>query len=87
MLEVIVADTGRGIAPDKLEAVFNHFYQEEDSLRRSVAGGIGLAICRYIVDSLGGEIWASSEGKDKGTQIHFTVPMGESLGVQNTLNF
>ena len=88
MLEVIVADTGRGIAPDNLEAVFNHFYQEEDSLRRSVGGtGIGLAICRYIVDSLGGEIWASSEGKDKGTQIHFTVPIGESLGVQNTLNF
>ncbi len=81
MLEVIVADTGRGIAPDNLEAVFNHFYQEEDSLRRSVGGtGIGLAICRYIVHSLGGEIWASSEGKHKGTQIHFTVPLQTTLG-------
>ncbi len=80
MLEVIVADTGRGIAPDNLEAVFNHFYQEEDSLRRSVGGtGIGLAICRYIVHSLGGEIWASSEGKHKGTQIHFTVPLETTL--------
>ncbi len=80
VLEVIVADTGRGIAPDNLEAVFDHFYQEEDSLRRSVGGtGIGLAICRYIVHSLGGKIWASSKGKQKGTQIHFTVPVGKTL--------
>lgn len=79
MLEVIVADNGLGIAPDNLEAVFKHFYQEEDSLRRSVGGtGIGLAICRYIIHSMGGEIWASSEGKHKGTQIHFTIPVVEA---------
>lgn len=82
MLEVIVADTGLGIAPEHLEAVFEHFYQEEDSLRRSIGGtGIGLAICRYIVHSLGGGIWASSEGKHKGTQIHFTIPVEKTLGV------
>ncbi|MDJ0716649.1 MAG: histidine kinase dimerization/phospho-acceptor domain-containing protein [Prochloraceae cyanobacterium] len=76
MLEVIVTDTGRGIAPTKLEAIFNHFYQEEDPLRRTAAGtGIGLTICRQIINSLGGKIWASSVGFKQGSEFHFTVPV------------
>ena len=76
MVEVIVSDTGRGIAPDNLEAVFNCFYQEENHLRRTVNGtGIGLAICRQIFHSLGGKIWATSAGKKKGSSIHFTIPV------------
>jgi DICT domain-containing protein/signal transduction histidine kinase len=78
MLEVIVADTGRGIEPSRLEAVFERFYQEEGSLRRSVGGtGLGLAICRQIVSGWGGEIWAESAGKDRGSAFHFTVPIVE----------
>ena len=76
MVEVIVSDTGRGIAPDNLEAVFNCFYQEENHLRRTVNGtGIGLAICRQIIHTLGGKIWATSAGKKKGSSIHFTIPV------------
>jgi DICT domain-containing protein/signal transduction histidine kinase len=75
MLEVIVADTGRGIEPHLLETVFERFYQEEGALRRSTGGtGLGLAICRQIITNLGGRIWAESEGKDQGTQFHFTIP-------------
>lgn len=76
MLEVIVSDTGRGIEPKRLEAVFDRFYQEEGALRRSVGGtGLGLAICRQIITRLGGKIWAESEGKNRGSQFHFTIPI------------
>jgi len=79
MLEVTVADTGRGIEPNRLETVFDRFYQEEGALRRTTGGtGLGLAICRQIVTAWGGQIWAESAGKDRGSQFHFTVPIAEA---------
>ncbi|NJO42327.1 MAG: GAF domain-containing protein [Cyanobacteria bacterium CRU_2_1] len=76
MLEVTVTDTGRGIEPNRLEAVFDRFYQEEGALRRTAGGtGLGLAICRQIVLGLGGQIWAESAGRNKGSQFHFTLPI------------
>lgn len=79
MLEVIVSDTGRGIEPNRLETVFERFYQEEGALRRSTGGtGLGLAICRQIITGWGGHIWAESAGKDQGSQFHFTIPIVEA---------
>jgi DICT domain-containing protein/signal transduction histidine kinase len=76
MLEVTVADTGRGIERNQLETVFDRFYQEEGALRRTTGGtGLGLAICRQIVTGWGGEIWADSAGKDQGSSFHFTIPI------------
>jgi hypothetical protein len=76
MLEVTVADTGRGIEPNRLEIVFDRFYQEEGALRRTTGGtGLGLAICRQIVNGWDGKIWAESTGKDQGSQFHFTIPI------------
>jgi len=81
LLEVTVTDTGRGIEPSRLEAIFDRFYQEEGALRRSAGGtGLGLAICRQIVTGLGGKIWAESAGKDQGSQFHFTLPISHSDG-------
>ncbi len=78
-LEVTVADTGRGIDRDRLKIVFDRFYQEEGALRRTTGGtGLGLAICRQIVNGWGGEIWAESQGKDQGSQVHFTIPVFEN---------
>jgi DICT domain-containing protein/signal transduction histidine kinase len=76
MLEVTITDTGRGIEPNRLETVFERFYQEEGALRRTAGGtGLGLAICRQIVRNLGGRIWAESMGRDRGSQFHFTLPI------------
>ncbi|HHP7244207.1 MAG TPA: ATP-binding protein, partial [Elainellaceae cyanobacterium] len=76
MLEVTIKDTGRGIEPNRLETVFDRFYQEEGALRRTTGGtGLGLAICRQIIHGLGGQIWAESEGREHGSQFHFTVPI------------
>ena len=76
MAQVTVTDTGRGIEPNRLEAVFELFYQEEGALRRTVGGtGLGLAICRQIVNNWGGNIWAESTGKNQGSRFYFTIPM------------
>jgi DICT domain-containing protein/signal transduction histidine kinase len=90
MLEVIIKDTGRGIEPSQLEAIFARFYQEENFLQRSIGGtGLGLAICRQIVEGLGGKIWAVSFGKNQGSEFHFTLPIStpvenQHLGMQNS---
>lgn len=79
VLEIVITDTGRGIEPSQLETIFQRFSQEERFLRRTTSGtGLGLAICRRIVKNMGGEIWATSEGKNQGSQFHFTIPI-ESL--------
>ncbi|MBR8838841.1 MAG: GAF domain-containing protein [Stigonema ocellatum SAG 48.90 = DSM 106950] len=76
IVEVTIADTGRGIEPSLLEVVFDRFYQAEGALRRTTGGtGLGLAICRQIVNGWGGEIWAESDGKNQGSKFHFTVPV------------
>lgn len=76
MLEVMISDTGRGIEENRLEIVFDRFYQEEGALRRTTGGtGLGLAICRQIITNWGGKIWAESSGKDLGSEFHFTIPI------------
>lgn len=96
-IEVTIEDTGRGIEPNRLEAVFDRFYQEEGALRRTTGGtGLGLAICRQVVTHLGGEIWALSDGHGQGSQFRFTLPTatmplssvnasGEPLSSQSSL--
>jgi DICT domain-containing protein/signal transduction histidine kinase len=76
MLEVQIADTGRGIELDQLETIFDRFHQEEGFLQRAVGGaGLGLAICRQLASQLGGQIWATSQGKGRGSQFYVTVPV------------
>ncbi|MGF1489604.1 MAG: DICT sensory domain-containing protein [Prochloraceae cyanobacterium] len=79
-LLITVTDNGKGIEPDRLEKVFDRFYQEEGALRRSVGGtGLGLAICRQIVNGWGGTIWAESSGKNSGSKFYFTVPVFQEI--------
>ncbi len=76
MLAVQIVDTGLGIEPDRLEAIFERFHQEEGFLQRAVGGaGLGLAICRQLARQLGGQIWATSQGKGQGSQFYVTVPV------------
>ena len=83
-LEVTVADNGKGIELDRLDKIFDRFYQEEGALRRSAGGtGLGLAICRQMVQNWGGEIWAESQGKNKGSEFHFTVPIFQQSSLIN----
>jgi signal transduction histidine kinase/CheY-like chemotaxis protein len=69
-----VADAGRGIPPEKLEAIFEAFEQVDASDSREKSGtGLGLAISRMIVGRHGGRIWAEST-VGKGSTFAFTIP-------------
>jgi protein-histidine pros-kinase len=58
---IAVRDSGVGIAPDKLEAIFGAFSQADSSTTRKYGGtGLGLAICRRLVDMMGGSLHVSS---------------------------
>jgi signal transduction histidine kinase len=76
ILEIQIADTGCGIEPDRLETIFERFHQEENFLQRAVGGvGLGLPISQQLVRQHGGRIWATSQGKDRGSQFHVTLPV------------
>ncbi|WP_170153161.1 hybrid sensor histidine kinase/response regulator [Roseiarcus fermentans] len=73
-----VLDTGIGVAPDRLEAIFDPFMQSDASVARRFGGsGLGLAICRRLVDRLGGEIWARSR-LGEGSRFGFAAPFART---------
>ena len=68
-----VEDQGRGIAPEKLDKIFERFQQGDASDTRSRGGtGLGLALCRSMVEQHGGKIWVESQGH--GSKFSFTLP-------------
>jgi PAS domain S-box-containing protein len=72
-----VADQGIGIPLAEQGKLFQRFYRVDSSLRRSTQGaGLGLYLCRSIVEAHGGRIWLSSE-PGKGTTVFFTLPVEE----------
>jgi signal transduction histidine kinase len=75
-IEFFVKDNGIGIPKDKQANLFKKFYQIDSSLKRQHGGtGLGLVICKGIVEGLGGKIWLESE-PGKGTIVYFSMPKG-----------
>jgi len=67
LVEVSVSDTGTGIAPELAEQLFQPFITTKKH-----GMGVGLSICRTIVESHGGKIWVESE-PNRGTVFRFTL--------------
>jgi PAS domain S-box-containing protein len=70
-----VRDNGRGIEPSALPSLFQLFYQVDRTIDRAEGGlGIGLALVKSLVAMHGGEVWASSEGRGKGSEFAIHLP-------------
>ena len=74
MVEFYIRDTGIGIPAEYHEKIFDRFRQVESGSTRQYGGnGLGLAICKNLVGSMGGKIWLESEPR-KGSAFYFTLP-------------
>jgi len=81
---VSVADTGTGISPENHEAVFEKFKQVGDTLTDKPQGtGLGLPICKEIMEHYGGKIWVESE-LDQGSTFSFSLPIVAPKDVEVT---
>jgi signal transduction histidine kinase len=70
-----VKDNGPGIPKDKIGNLFRRFYQIDTSATRSHAGtGLGLVICKGIVEAHGGQIWVD-KNHNNGCSISFSLPL------------
>ncbi|WP_228893886.1 MHYT domain-containing protein [Pseudoduganella aquatica] len=78
-LHLAVRDTGIGIAPDRLEAIFDPFTQADPSMTRRYGGtGLGTTISKQLVELMGGKIWAEST-QGEGTVFHVLLPLRPAL--------
>jgi PAS domain S-box-containing protein len=68
---VAVHDSGPGVAPEHLQRVFEPFYTTKNS-----GLGMGLSICRSIIDAHGGRLWADAD-QPRGTVFQFTLPAAQ----------
>jgi signal transduction histidine kinase len=76
-IEITVKDTGIGISKEALEKVFEPFYRAKEKRSTRQGTGLGLYICKYYVDALGGDIQVESE-PDVGTSLSITLPIKQS---------
>jgi signal transduction histidine kinase len=73
-IDIAIRDTGVGLEREQTDHLFDEFYKVDDSRHKLDSTGLGLAICRRIIEKHGGKIWADSHGKGTGATIHFTIP-------------
>jgi signal transduction histidine kinase len=71
---VAIEDSGTGISPDDLKRIFSTFFTT-----KARGMGMGLSICRSIIESHGGRLWASSN-RSRGAVFQFTLPTDPSQG-------
>lgn len=74
-MQTSITDQGIGLEPEQLSSIFERFYQVDNASTRKVGGsGLGLSICRAIVEAHNGEIWVEST-PGLGSTFHFTLPL------------
>ena len=74
-----VCDEGLGVAPEEQERIFEKFYRADPQMRRGVGGtGLGLYICKELIDRMGGRIWVEPN-EDRGSTFFFELQTAEVL--------
>jgi signal transduction histidine kinase len=82
MLEILVCDNGMGIPLEHLDRIFDRFHRVDIRLTREVNGlGLGLTICKRIVELHDGLIWAENRQNGKGSVFHVRLPIDEIPGM------
>jgi PAS domain S-box-containing protein len=85
-INFIVTDSGIGIPAEKKEMIFQSFTQVDESHARRYGGvGLGLAICRELVERMGGAIACDSE-EGRGSTFSFTIPFGDVRSERESVN-
>jgi PAS domain S-box-containing protein len=78
---ISVKDTGIGMNGEQLEHIFHEFYKADASRHTLESTGLGLSICKRIVEKHGGKIWAESPGLGKGSTFYFSLPISKNKTV------
>jgi signal transduction histidine kinase len=79
--QIVVRDTGPGIAPDFLPHVFDRFRQADTTSTRALGGlGLGLSVVRYLVEAHGGTVSAENAGKGHGAIFTVRIPLRPAAG-------
>jgi signal transduction histidine kinase len=77
-VKISITDNGIGMTKEQIERIFDEFYKA-DSARHDIKNtGLGMSICKRIVEKHGGNIWVESPGLGKGTTVFFSLPAGSS---------
>ena len=74
---ISVNDTGIGMNKQQIDHIFEEFYKGDKSRHELSSTGLGLSICKRIIEKHGGKIWAESPGPDKGSTFYFTLKSGK----------
>lgn len=72
---ISIKDNGQGMTPDQLNHVFDEFYKADESRHNIGSSGLGMPICKRIVEKHKGHIWVESDGPGKGSTFYFTLPL------------
>ncbi len=76
---ISVSDDGVGVSPERLPYLFRRFFRAEGDEHDGMGAGLGLAVCKGIVEAHGGRIWAESDGPGLGARFTFTLPAAEGI--------
>ena len=75
---VKVKDNGIGMTQVQIDRIFDEFYKADPSRHDFSSSGLGMSICKRIVEKHGGRIWAESKGVGKGSAFYFTLPKSKN---------
>lgn len=75
--EFIVSDNGQGVSKKNIKHLFDEFYKEDES-RHEHSSGLGLSLCKKIIEYHDGEITAKSKGRGEGLEVAFKIPVYDS---------
>ena len=73
---ISITDNGIGMTTEQIERIFDEFYKADYARHDIQNTGLGMSICKRIVEKHGGRIWVESPGPGKGITVFFTMPAG-----------